>query len=275
MDLGGVETNKADVDPWPAEPQPTWRGVSPNFFILIAACIGLGAALALAPQVAGPLTFLFIAAGWILSVVIHEFGHAFVAYKAGDFSVVRKGYLTLDPLKYTDLGVTLVLPLVALALGGIGFPGAAVYLRPDLMRSRIGRSLASLAGPAMTGVVLLVLALGLRMLPTATAPALYCALALLAFLQATALILNLLPVPGLDGYGVLRPFIPMSVQRSLRPIERLSMLALMAALFLVPGASDQLFLAAFAITDALGIPRGAVGAGFSLFQFWKSIGSPA
>ncbi len=272
MDVGSARAQAGDQGMQPADPRPLPRGVSPNFFILVAACIALGAALSVAPQAAGVLTFLFIAAGWILSVVVHEFGHAFVAYKAGDTSVVAKGYLTLDPLKYTDLGVTLLLPLVALALGGIGFPGAAVYLRPDLMRSPIGRSLASLAGPAMTGVVLAALALGLRLLPAASAPALYCAISLLAFLQATALILNLLPVPGLDGYGVLRPFIPTSVQQSLRPIERLSMLALMAALFLVPGVSGLLFAAAFWITDALGVPRDAVAVGFNLFQFWKSIG---
>lgn len=272
MDPGGVETSKMDVEP-PAEPRPAWRGVSLNFFILVAACIGLGAALVLAPQAAGVLTFLFIAAGWILSVVIHEFGHAVVAYKAGDTTVVGKGYLTLDPLKYTDLGVTLLLPLVALAMGGIGFPGAAVYLRPDLMRSKLGRSLASLAGPVMTGVVLALLALGLRLPPPAAAPALYCALALLAFLQATALILNLLPVPGLDGYGVLRPFMPRSVQRGMRPMEGLSMLLLLAALFFIPGVSGLLFSTAFAITDALGVPQGAVAAGFGLFQFWKPGGS--
>ncbi len=271
MDLGAT----AATDPEPVRPEtelPVPRGVSRNFFLLIAACVGLGAALALAPLAAGVLTFLFIAAGWILSVVIHEFGHAIVAYRAGDTSVLRKGYLTLDPLKYTDLGVTLLLPLVALAMGGIGFPGAAVYLRPDLMRSRIGRSLASLAGPVMTGVVLVVLSLGLRALQPDSAPALYCALSLLAFLQATALILNLLPVPGLDGYGVLRPFIPNAIRTRMKPLERASMLLLLAALFFIPGASDLLFAAAFAVTDALGVPRGAVGSGFHLFQFWRSVG---
>ncbi|MFV4649204.1 site-2 protease family protein, partial [Mycobacterium tuberculosis] len=135
-----------------------------------------------------------------------ESGHAFVAWRAGDTSVVGKGYLSLDPLKYTDLATTIIFPLIVLALGGIGFPGAAVYLRPDLMRSPMGRAMASLAGPAMTGAVLLLLGFGMSL--AGGAPTLFQALGFLAFLQATALILNLLPVPGLDGYGVIRPFLP-------------------------------------------------------------------
>jgi Zn-dependent protease len=69
----------------------------------------------------GVLTFAFVVVGWILSVVVHEFAHAFVAYKAGDHTIAEKGYLTLDPLKYTDLSTSLILPLVALALAASAF----------------------------------------------------------------------------------------------------------------------------------------------------------
>ena len=53
-------------------------------------------------------------------------------------------HVSFDPRRYGDLGVSLVIPLIALAMGGIGFPGGAVYLRTDLMRSRPWRSAASL-----------------------------------------------------------------------------------------------------------------------------------
>ena len=157
--------------------------LSPNALILIAACVGLGWAVAAELPPAGPLTFAFVAATWILSVGIHEFGHAFVAHKAGDTTIVEKGYLTLDPLKYSDLVTTIIFPLIALALGGIGFPGGAVYLREDLMRSKGWRSLASLAGPLGTLVVLVALAVAL---PFVASGPLYNALSLLALLQASA-----------------------------------------------------------------------------------------
>ncbi|WP_269716066.1 site-2 protease family protein [Caulobacter sp. NIBR2454] len=244
-----------------------FNGLSRNGLILIVAFVGLGAMLAYAPS--GPLTFAFVLAGWMVSVGVHEFGHAYVAWKAGDTEVVGKGYLSFDPLKYADLSTSLILPLIALALGGIGFPGGAVYLREDLMRSRTGRSLSSLAGPLGTLLVLVVLALivGVGWRPEGSP--VVTALAFLAFLQGTALILNLLPIPGLDGYGVLRPWLPAAVQRTVRKFEALGILVLLALLFLVPGASGLLIGGAVTLTDGLGVPREAIALGWDAFMFWK------
>ena len=241
--------------------------ISPNALILIAACVALGWAVAAGLPPAGPLTFAFVAATWVLSVGIHEFGHAFVAHKAGDTTIVEKGYLTLDPLKYSDMVTTVLFPLIALALGGIGFPGGAVYLREDLMRSKGWRSLASLAGPLGTLAVLVVLAAAL---PFVASTALRNALSMLAFLQASALVLNLLPIPGLDGYGVIRPFLPERVRAAMVRIERIGFLILFALIFWVPGVSDLIFAAALAITDLLGVARPAIGAGWETFHFWGS-----
>jgi Zn-dependent protease len=265
-----AETTAVGPDEPVPDQVPVPRGISRNALVLIAVVLGLGAALALAPDPPGVLVFLFVVAGWLLSVAVHEFGHALVAYHAGDTTVAARGYLTLDPLKYTDLGVTLVIPVVALMLGGIGFPGGAVYLRDDLMRSRRGRSLASLAGPA--GTLLVLLALGIIAAAVSAAGVhgpLILALAFLAFLQATALVLNLLPIPGLDGFGVLRPFLPPAVDKALRPLGAVAFLALFALIFFVPGASALLFGPAILLTQAAGFPPEMVGAGWEAFEFWK------
>ena len=105
---------------------PASRRISGSAILLLAVWLGLGAALALVPAAPDVLTFLFVLAGWLLALIAHEFGHAYVAWKAGDHTVVTKGYLTLDPLKYADLGTSIIIPVIALALGGIGFPGGAV-----------------------------------------------------------------------------------------------------------------------------------------------------
>lgn len=218
------------------------------------------------------VTFLFVVAGWMLALIAHEFGHAFIAYKAGDHTVADKGYLTLDPFKYADLGTSLVIPLLALALGGIGFPGGAVYLREDLMRSRLWRSAASLAGPLGTLAAFVLLAILAQLwlgLAGLDGLALVAALAFLAFLQATALILNLLPIPGLDGYGVLRPFLPKAVRSRLRRFEGLAMIGLLLALFLIPGVSGALIRTAVELTKGAGVPGAAVAAGFDAFRFWR------
>jgi Zn-dependent protease len=254
-------------------PTPRWS-ISPNALILIGACVALGAALTIPTSLTGFLTFAFVAAAWVLSVGIHEFGHAFVAHKAGDTTIVDKGYLTLDPLKYSDLSTTLVIPLIALALGGIGFPGGAVYLREDLMRTKAWRSLASLAGPLGTLVVLLAIAAGLAIMTSqgqAGTP-LFNARALLGLLQASALFLNLLPVPGLDGYGVLRPFLPDGLRAKLAPVERFGFLVLFGLIFFVPGASGLIFGPAIALARFLGVPGQAMAAGWDAFHFWSAVG---
>lgn len=244
----------------------------PNNFVglaLLVAFLGFGAGLVLAPAAAGPLTFAFVLTGWILAVMAHEFGHALVGYLAGDHTVRDKGYLAFDPRRYADLGTSLVIPVIALALGGIGFPGGAVYLRTDLMRSPAWRAAASLAGPAMTLVVLLALAFVLALWSRVALPnALHDGLAMLAFLQATALLLNLLPLPGLDGFNAIRPFLPLAWAPAIHRIEAFALLILLAAVFLIPGFSAVLIGLAAALAAALGVPLQAMQSGLDAFRFW-------
>lgn len=253
----------------------TRQPISPVGPLLLAVWLGLGVALAQAgTELTGVLTFAFVMVGWILAVALHEFGHAWIAHLAGDTTIEAKGYLTFDPRKYTDLGTSLIIPLIAVALGGIGFPGGAVYLREDLMRSRAWRSAASLAGPAGTLVVLVLISLALRLiapaLPGGLDNPLIPALALLGFLQATALVLNLLPIPGLDGFNALRPFLPQAVSDAVRKVEGLAALALLALIFFVPIAAALFFGVAFLVAEAVGLPVEPVQAGYSAFRFWDS-----
>jgi Zn-dependent protease len=217
----------------------------------------------------GVLVFAFVVVGWILSVMVHEFGHAIVAWWGGDHTVATNGYLTFDPRLYADVVTSLLIPLAALALGGIGFPGGAVYLRTDLMRSKLWRTAASLGGPAGTLLVLLGLALALRFWPGADLGSpLYLAVTFLAFLQATALVLNLLPIPGLDGFNALRPYFPRSWRPAIRKLEGLAFFLLLGLIFLVPGASANLFRVAGELAALVGVRLDALGDGYALFRFW-------
>src|ERR1700733_7654916 len=91
--------------------------------------------------------------GWAVSLCLHEFGHAYTAYRGGDRSVRAKGYLTLDIRRYADLGLSLVLPVFFLLLGGIPLPGGAVWIEQGAIRSRAVRSLVSFAGPAANLII--------------------------------------------------------------------------------------------------------------------------
>lgn len=243
--------------------------ISRNAVILLAAWVTTGGALAFMAQPPAAMTFAFVFLGWIVGLTAHEFGHAFVAWQAGDHTVADKGYLSLDPLRYADPLTSIALPALILVIGGIAFPGGAVYLRPDLMRGPAWRAAASLAGPAGTLVVLLALALLLALGDAmAATSALWPALAVLALFQAMALILNLLPVPGLDGYGALRSFLPEGLERRLRPIEPLAMFGLLALLIFVPGVFDAIFRGAVTIVRGLGVRGDLMLEGWNAFRFW-------
>src|SRR3954469_5308930 len=135
--------------------------------------------------------FVFVVTGWIVSLCLHEFGHAFFAYRSGDRSVAGKGYLTLNPLKYTDPTLSFVLPVLFLLLGGIGLPGGAVYINRGAIRGRLRHSLISAAGPLANLAFAIVLGVVVSNLANGFDHVLFwTGLAFLAFLQVTAAILN-------------------------------------------------------------------------------------
>src|SRR6478609_3379246 len=134
--------------------------VSPIFLALAAILVASGFALATGWGNARFGVFLFVVAGWMVSLCLHEYAHARTALAGGDITVGTKGYLTLNPLKYGHVVLSFVLPVVFVIMGGIGLPGGAVYIERDRISGRLKHSLISAAGPLVNvafGVVTLVL----------------------------------------------------------------------------------------------------------------------
>jgi Zn-dependent protease len=248
------------------KPLPSLRGVlqvSPVFIGLVATTAAAGALLwfGIVPGFTGALTILFVTAGWITSVCIHEFGHAFVAYLGGDRSVRASGYLDLNPLRYANVLLSLVMPVLFLLLGGIGLPGGAVYIDRGALRSRAWDSAVSVAGPFGTLVCGVIVASPF-LVPgnggwlNQTNAGFFGALAFLAFIEVIALVLNLLPVPGLDGYGIIRPWLPYTLQGLANQYGQLGILAVFGVLWFVAPVSHAFFQSIYQITGGLGIdPR--------------------
>jgi Zn-dependent protease len=219
----------------------------------------------------GISVFAFVLSGWILSLVLHEFAHAYTAYRGGDRSVAAKGYLTLDPRRYTDPLTSIILPLVVLVIGGIGLPGGAVWINRGALRSRGVATLVSLAGPAANlafgAVCLLPLSAGL--IDFESQPVLVIALAFLGFLQLVAFVLNMLPVPGLDGFGALEPHLPDGARRALAPVRMWGLLALVGVLFYFEPARRLFFDATYGLLDAFGVDHELALTGWRVFRFWE------
>ncbi len=96
--------------------------ISPVFWGLVAWTVLFGGLIYAGignPSASG---IFFILGGTTVSVALHEFGHALVAFLGCDETVVHKGYLTLNPLKYAHPIVSIVFPMVFLLMGGLPLP---------------------------------------------------------------------------------------------------------------------------------------------------------
>ena len=242
---------------------------SPVFLALVLVA-GLGAALlalGTGQTVLRAGAVLTVVGGWAVSLCLHELGHAVVALRGGDTSVRDKGYLTLDPRRYVDPMLSIGLPLLLLAVGGIPLPGGAVWIERHRLRSRWVDSAVSLAGP----LVNLVLAVGLTMVVSCTTMPLPLAAVLswLALVQVLAFLLNLLPVPGLDGWGVLDPHLSASARRTAAQVRPFAPLLLFAVLISSNRVAGVLFSVADAVFGALGGSTGLAAVGQGLFLFWR------
>jgi len=216
--------------------------------------------------------FLFVTGGWVVSLCLHEYAHAVTAYRGGDHSVVGRGYLRLDPLTYTHPVLSIILPVAFLLLGGIGLPGGAVWVDRSAVRSRGWDSLIGFAGPAVNLIcaIALVLPFAFGAGSDGTHVNFWAAVAFLAFLQLTASILNLVPMPGVDGGNLVEPWLSPQWRRGYRLVAPYGMLLLIALLW-TPVLNALFFRFVFTVGDAIGLPGGLAYAGRGLYQFWGSL----
>lgn len=214
------------------------------------------------------ITFVVVLVGWIFSLCLHEFSHALVAYFGGDTSVREKGYLTFNPLKYTHPVYSLLMPLIFLLLGGIGLPGGAVYIETWRLRGKKWESAVALAGPVSNMVLAVVMAVVLQFAPAAGG-GIWPGLGFLAFLQLSAVVLNLLPVPPFDGYGALAPFLSIDVRTKIARASSIITLVVFLALWNVPFINDVFWTIVAWLGRALHLPYDLVSLGFQQFRFWQ------
>jgi Zn-dependent protease len=245
---------------------------SPVFWGIVAVAILGGVLTTLSSNtaiVAG--TVLLVLGGWGISLCLHEFGHALVAYKGGDHSVRFKGYLNLDIRRYTDPVFSLLIPLLFLLIGGVPLPGGAVWIDNHALRSRGIRSMVSLAGPLSNLVIGIVLSLVVRLLANTANPpaALAEGLSYLALLQILAFLLNIIPVPGMDGWGAIEPYMSYEAQRFGQQVRPYAPFVLFVLLIGVSGVSAVFFNITDSIFTAVGGSDLLAELGQQNFLFWR------
>lgn len=142
----------------------------------------------------------------VVSVCFHELAHAWAALKQGDPTAAEHGHLTLNPLK--QMG-----PMSLIMLAFIGIAWGQVPVNPARMRHRWSDMLVSFAGPAANLGLFVFCSVAFGLSGHFGAPA----NALLIFglggtLNIVLFIINILPVPGFDGWHIVSYFLPRSIQ---------------------------------------------------------------
>jgi Zn-dependent protease len=184
----------------------------------------------------------------VLSLSVHEYAHARIAYLLGDDTASMQGRLTLNPLAHIDIVGTLIIPLVAAFAGGLPLIGWAkpVPVTPLRFTRRIsmraGMAIVAVAGPLSNFLLAMICLVAYRIafpgLPLnsslsggGTVGAITYMLSVMVYLNMGLMIFNLLPIPPLDGSRLL----PRRLDPLLDRIKPFSYIILMAVVFFLGG----------------------------------------
>lgn len=158
------------------------------------------------------LDITFIIAVIIFSVIIHEVMHGVAADSLGDPTARYAGRLTLNPIPHLDMFGSIILPILcALTPGGFlfGWAKPVPYNPYNLFRApRWGEAIVAAAGPASNLALALLggLLIRLQLFPDIASVLMY-----VVAVNISLMVLNLIPVPPLDGSKILSSLLPKSL----------------------------------------------------------------
>lgn len=172
----------------------------------------------------GLITFLYTLPALLLSLSIHEFAHAYTAYKLGDKSQKAMGRLTMDPFKHID-----IMGFICIALLGFGW-GKPVMIDDRQFKNRSRDTmLVSLAGPVSNILLAILFTLILKILvvtgiivpviSTNAGGILLNMLILTIQFNIVFAVFNMIPIPPFDGSKVLRHFLPYKWKQKFNLLE--------------------------------------------------------
>lgn len=180
----------------------------------------------------------------IIAITFHEAAHGYTALALGDDTAKRAGRLTLNPIRHIDPFGTVILPVLLAVTTGFIFG----YAKPvpvnwhRLRKPKRDMAFVAIAGP-LTNIALAIVSAGLFFLvlgPASDNPLLWNLMVMSIQLNFVLAILNLLPLPPLDGSKVVAAFLPDRLLGPYLRLEAYGFLILIALVIFVPYLTAQL-----------------------------------
>lgn len=176
----------------------------------------------------------------IMSVVVHEFAHGYMAYLLGDNTARISGRLTLNPLKHLDPFGSVLLPLIlVLSQAGfvIGWARPVPYNPNNLRNGRKGNIMVSIAGIVANLAIAILFGLLMRFAPEfglplyASDPSIihpfYKITSIIVITNLVLSLFNLIPIPPLDGSKILFSILPPQLRHIQNFLEQWGMFILL------------------------------------------------
>jgi len=165
---------------------------------------------------------VFSIAVLILSVVVHEVSHGWMANYLGDPTARLANRLTLNPLPHIDpIGSVLVPLLLFFTNAGVMFGWARpVPVNPYNLRGKYGEAIVAAAGPLSNIFLAFVFGLVIRFGDGLLPPSFLHIATLVVIINIVLAIFNLVPIPPLDGSKILFAFLPYHLQNLRESLER-------------------------------------------------------
>ena len=156
----------------------------------------------------------------LFAITIHEVAHGYVANKLGDRTALMLGRITLNPIKHIDPLGTIIVPLITLVLGGVifGWAKPVPVTWQNLRDPRRDMAIVALAGPATNFLmalgwaliikIMILIHLNVFSLNNNVLEFLYLMCSIGVWINCIFMILNLIPIPPLDGSRVVSSLLP-------------------------------------------------------------------
>ena len=178
------------------------------------------------------ITFIVTIIILVMSIVLHELSHGYMAEILGDPTPRLQGRLTINPLKHLDPFGSIIVPIIT-SIAGFTFGWAKpIEWNPyNIKNRRIGEFLISIAGPGSNILISIIFGLIIRFNYDSLSQSFLIVSSYIVIINIALAVFNLVPIPPLDGSKILFSLIPPHLSHIRTVFERYSII--LVVLFIV------------------------------------------